>query len=396
MNKHLLTWNAHFSLVVIGIALTALGPTLPFIIQEYDLSLTAAGLVLTLVSLGRLISVFFSGGLSDRIGRKPVISLGTGLIALGALGYGSSPTWIGHLLSAMIVGAGVGMLDGGTNSLITDLYTEKRGFALNRLHVFFGVGALLGPLVAALLLNSLNSWRAVFWTVAAVGALCTLTSALLAYPAISGSRKLSHQEVRQAKRVFLTAREFWLLSGIMFMYTGIGNTITGWVNKFLGDELTATVLAASTVLALYNVGITVGRMICSYITERIGYPRTLLICAVGGFVFVSLAVLIRNLCWIAVSFWLSGVFLAGLFPTAVAYGTGLFPDLRGTLSGYLITSAALGGMVMPLIIGAFSDVVGLSLGMTGITFFGLLLVGVAAGLQRPVTRSRHHIRTTAQ
>lgn len=385
VDRRWLTWNAHFSLVVIGIAITALGPAMPFLIEEYNISLAQAGLVMTFLSLGRLMTVSLAGGWSDRVGRKPVMVLGAAGIGIGAMGFAISPVWIGQLLSVFVVGGGLGMLDGGANSLITDLYTQKRGFALNRLHVFFGVGALAGPLLAALMINLFGSWRAAFYLVAAAAAVSTLTSALPAYPDAQIGKGISRETIRNAKKRFLAAREFWLLSGVMFMYTGIGNTVVGWVNKYLGDELTASVLAASTVLAMYHVGITVGRMACSYVSERIGYARTLLVCAVGGFGFITLAVLTQQLWWITLSFWMTGIFLAGLFPTAVAYGTGLFPDLRGTLSGYLITSAALGGMVMPLIIGAFSDLVGLRLGMLGVSFFGLLLVFIALGLQTPST-----------
>ena len=355
---------------------------MPSVIGEYGISLATAGMVFTAQGLGRIVAVFSTSSWSDRVGRKPVMRLGGILTVIGAIGYGISPIWFGNILSAVVLGAGSGMLDGASNALVSDLYTEKRGLALNRLHVFFGLGSLIGPLVAALFLGIGNYWRLLFLVIAAMAGAHVVFSSSQSYPEVSIGKGNNQDHVTQARKTLLTSPEFWLLSGIMFTYSGMGGTIVGWVNTYLSDKLTVTVLLASVVLALYNVGLTMGRLIWGGVSERVGYPRTLLICALGGLVFVTSAVIGRQLWWIAISFWLTGFFLAGLFPTAVAHGTGLFSQLTGTVSGYMITAASLGGMILPFLVGALSDVVGLRLGMLAAPFFGIAQLVLAASLQR--------------
>ena len=359
-----------------------IGPVMPSVIGEYQISLATAGMVFTALGLGKIVAVFSTSSWSDRVGRKPVMRLGGILMVIGAIGYGISPVWFGHILSAVVLGAGSGMLDGASNALVSDLYTEKRGLALNRLHVFFGLGSLIGPLVAAFFLGVVHSWRLLFVTIAAMAGAHAIFASSQSYPEVRIAQGSNEAQVAQARKTILTSPEFWLLSGIMFTYSGMGGTIVGWVNTYLSDKLTVTVLAASVVLALYNVGLTMGRLIWGGVSERVGYPRTLLICALGGLAFVTSAVLGRQLWLIAISFWLTGLFLAGLFPTAVAHGTGLFSQLTGTVSGYMITAAALGGMLLPFLVGALSDVVGLRLGMLAAPFFGIAQLVLAASLQR--------------
>ena len=382
MNRESLTGTANLSLVLIGLIGNIIGPVMPSVIGEYGISLATAGMVFTAQGLGRIVAVFSTSSWSDRVGRKPVMRLGGILTVIGAIGYGISPIWFGNILSAVVLGAGSGMLDGASNALVSDLYTEKRGLALNRLHVFFGLGSLIGPLVAALFLGIGNYWRLLFLVIAAMAGAHVVFSSSQSYPEVSIGKGNNQDHVTQARKTLLTSPEFWLLSGIMFTYSGMGGTIVGWVNTYLSDKLTVTVLLASVVLALYNVGLTVGRLIWGGVSERVGYPRTLLICALGGLVFVTSAVLGRQLWWIAISFWLTGFFLAGLFPTAVAHGTGLFSQLTGTVSGYMITAASLGGMILPFLVGALSDVVGLRLGMLAAPFFGIAQLVLAASLQR--------------
>ncbi|MGI6567494.1 MAG: MFS transporter [Firmicutes bacterium] len=382
MDLRSLTWLSYISLVLNGFVLNALGPVMPIVIKEYGLTLAAAGTVFTSQGLGRLLSVFLSSSWSDRVGRRPVFRLGGILTFTGAGIYAVSPGWPGQIAGAAIFGAGLGMLDGVSNALISDMYAESRGLALNRLHLFFGVGSLVGPLVAAFFLGVLNSWRVLFLCVALAAAAHFFFASKQVYPEAAGGKKLGHEELKAGRARILSSPEFWLLSGIMFTYSGIGHIISGWVNTYLSGELAATVFIASLILTLYNVGIAVGRLFWGNVSERIGYPATLLVCALGGFVFGTSAVLVRQLWLVGVSFTLTGVFLAGLFPLAVACGTSLFPQLIGTVSGYLITGASLGGMLLPFLVGAVSDVVGLRFGMLAAPFFGIIQVALAVSLHR--------------
>ena len=382
MNPAALTWIANLSLVLIGVVGNLMGPIMPEVIREYGLTLTAAGMVFTSQGFGRIVSVFLTSSWSDRVGRKPVLRLGGVLMAAGAIGFGLSPTWMGQILSATVMGAGSGMLDGASNSLVSDLHTEKRGLALNRLHVFFGIGSLIGPLVAAFFLGVVQSWRILYGFVALLAGAHAIFASSQVYPEVSGQKGQSEEQLKAVRSSVLTSPEFWMLSGIMFTYSGMGGIIVGWMNTYLSNELTASVLAASSVLALYNVGLTAGRMVWGGVSERAGYTKTLIMCSAGGLVFVTSAVLARQFWWIASSFWLTGFFVAGLFPTAVAYGTGLFAQLTGTVTGYMITIASLGGMLLPLLVGALSDAVGLGVGMLAAPFFGVIQLTLAATLRR--------------
>ena len=148
MDLRSLTWLSYISLVLNGFVLNALGPVMPIVIKEYGLTLAAAGTVFTSQGLGRLLSVFLSSSWSDRVGRRPVFRLGGILTFTGAGIYAVSPGWPGQIAGAAIFGAGLGMLDGVSNALISDMYAESRGLALNS--STFSLGWFtMGPLVAA-------------------------------------------------------------------------------------------------------------------------------------------------------------------------------------------------------------------------------------------------------
>ena len=89
MNRRALAWVGYSSLVLNGLVGNVLGPVMPMIIEEYGLTLAAAGQFSHSQGLGRLLSVFLSSSWSDRVGRKLIV-LGGILSCIGAFIYAAS------------------------------------------------------------------------------------------------------------------------------------------------------------------------------------------------------------------------------------------------------------------------------------------------------------------
>src|SRR5918995_1469943 len=101
------------------------------------------------------------GLLTERLGRRIVLPVAIGLIAVGVTGLGTVPTWTLFLAFAIPFGFGAGAIDGGTNGLVLDLYPQSRGRALNLLHLFFSLGALASPLVIGRVVEAGAAWQSV-------------------------------------------------------------------------------------------------------------------------------------------------------------------------------------------------------------------------------------------
>ena len=71
------------------------------------------------------------------------------LFTAGLAGLAVSPGLAGLLSAGFFLGLANGGIDIGANALIVELNRERTASALNYLHVLFGVGALLGPLIVS-------------------------------------------------------------------------------------------------------------------------------------------------------------------------------------------------------------------------------------------------------
>jgi MFS family permease len=111
------------------------------------------GLIASAFALAQFATNFMWGWLSDKIGRKPIILLGTFLTAAGFVMFGFCRT----LWQAILVQAFMGLVNGNQGVVstclgeITDRSNQSRAFKY--LPVIYGIGGITGPIVGGLLVS---------------------------------------------------------------------------------------------------------------------------------------------------------------------------------------------------------------------------------------------------
>ena len=114
------------------------------------------GTIASAFALAQLMTNFFWGWLSDKIGRKPVILTGTLLTAACFLAFGFCKT----LWQAIVVQALMGLVNGNQGVVstclgeITDRSNQSKAFTY--LPVLYGIGGITGPVIGGLLVSKTN------------------------------------------------------------------------------------------------------------------------------------------------------------------------------------------------------------------------------------------------
>jgi len=140
-------------------ALNSIGPYLPQMVSTFpDVDQGQAGLYVGLVAsafaLAQFATSFFWGWFSDRIGRKPVVLMGTIFTAAGFVAFGFCKT----LWQAVLVQVVIGLVNGNQGIVstclgeITDRSNQSNAFIY--LPVVYGLGGITGPLVGGLLVSN--------------------------------------------------------------------------------------------------------------------------------------------------------------------------------------------------------------------------------------------------
>ena len=154
-------------------------PSLPAIGRELGAGPGHVQLTLSMFFVGACIGQLTYGPLSDRYGRKPMLLIGVSTYVAASAVLATAGD-----IGTMVVGRFLQALGGGAATVIARAAARDRfegieaARALSTLMLIMGAAPLLAPSLGALILKFAD-WRAIFWVLAAYGALALLAVVLL-------------------------------------------------------------------------------------------------------------------------------------------------------------------------------------------------------------------------
>lgn len=128
-------------------------PLLPFYAQEFQASAVTIGLLYSVYSFMQLIFSPVWGSLSDRIGRRPIMLLSTfgAVIAYIIFGFAGSLTVL--FLSRIVAGVMGGNISTAQAYIADVTTTADRAKGMGLIGAAFGIGFVVGPAMATLLIH---------------------------------------------------------------------------------------------------------------------------------------------------------------------------------------------------------------------------------------------------
>lgn len=412
----------------IGTAAVLIPSVMPFITDEYmatGLTLTAIGLIFPARAVGGILGNLLAGIASDRLGYSKLVWIAALALAASMVLVAGAGLWLLFLAGFALISIVQASLTTGINAMVADANRDGRARALNVLHGVYAVGATISPLVFAVVLEQGVPWR---WTMAATGLIWLLygAGALLLVRRISPSTAppagpaapaagepaqaqgpeqkktpkggvmasiLSSvwaelQDVLSANWGMLRNAGFLALFLIAFIYNGVAFSLLGWVALFMQESAGFSTFSSISMISVFYVALTAGRFLCAAYAERLGYAATLLILAVGLALTYPLVIFSTTAAPLVIGIFLTGLTLSGLFPTALAYGTRLYPQHSGSVTGVLNVAMTIGTMLPPLWTAVFSDIWSFQTAL-GINYtMALLLLAVCLYLTRLEPRTK--------
>lgn len=376
MNKNsvwLWTIGAFFAFLVFGFSDNLKGATLPALLQDLQLNYSLGGTILLGAYIGFMIATLLTGFIADAVGKKVVLLMAGGCLALGVGGYSTFTSPIALTLSMTVLGFGLGALELGCNALIVELHPADKGRYLNLMSVMHGMGSMLAPLFAGWLLSTSVSWRTVYrWDFLPIFLLIVYFT-LARYPRVNNSQSDKIDFKHLGKTAFST-RMLWFYAAIT-LYVAAELGIASWIVEFLQKIRGQSVTQSTQALSLFFGLMMIGRFLGSFVVERLGYLKSILFAALAA--SASVAAGLFGPTWLAFALPASGFFLSIIFPTITAAASEGHHENTNTILGLLFTFAGFGGMVGPWTLGLASDWLGISAGFSLNLLFALLTAGSA-------------------
>ena len=389
--------------------------------DDYGLTAEQVGRAFGPAFWGFAVAMFAGGYFIDIVKTKTIVWLAFVLHLVGIVLLLLAKDYTSLFISNVFIGLGNGSVEAACNPLVATLFPEKKTKMLNRFHVWFPGGIVIGSLLAALVMDSLNlPWQVLvallFIPLAIygflflgqkipetervstgvtykemmrnVGAPITITLAVIfmilvaTTPSISAAITANYWipiiivgvialfiivEGRAVNKISLL---FPFIFGCMLLTASTELGTTQWINALLADNGIHPMIILAVVTGLMAVG----RYFAGGLIHRLNPPGVLLgsaVFSVAGLYLLSIS-----------SGPIMTVISAAVFAVGVCY---FWPTMIGVASEYVPKSGALGmsilggagfvatSMVLP-IMGKSIETAGAAMTLRNMTILPLILV----------------------
>jgi fucose permease len=351
---------AYAAFVLVGLNAGVNGVLLAAQMGDYGVSRATIGLTFFTGSAGFVLAGITAGALIHRFGIRFGVATGGCGYALAALYAGTRPAFVALVVLQIAIGYGTGLLESVLNVELSALPGATT--LLNRLHGFFGVGALLGPPLAAAIVAA-ASWPTVMLVLGAVAIPLTAGFLIVHPPTGPDPAEPGPQSPDPEGRTGLAVRQRGVLLGaaLLTVYVGLEIGVGNWAFGYLVGARGQAAAVAGYVVSGYWFGLTAGRFLLSPIVTRLGFTAAGLmrICLAGVTLVTALTWLLPGTIAAAAGLVLLGFFLGPIFPTTMA----IVPRLTSArlvpaAIGVMNAGSVVGGSAFPWLAGAIAGVAG--------------------------------------
>jgi fucose permease len=347
---------AYAAFVLVGVNAGVNGVLLAAQMDDYAVSRATLGLTFFAGSAGFLLAGLTAGTLVHRFGSRITLASGGGVFVLSTLYAGTRPAFVAFVVLQIGSGYAMGVLESVLNAYLSALPGATT--LLNRLHGFFGAGALIGPPLAAWIVTA-ASWPAVMLVLAAAAVPMTALFLLFYPPAGSDPAARKPEQPPSGGLTRLALRQSGVLLGaaLLAVYVGLEIGVGNWAFGYLVDARGQGESLAGYAVSGYWFGLTAGRFLLSPLVTRLGLgPAGLMhLCLAGVTVVTALTWLLPGTAAATAGLVLLGFFLGPIFPTTMAVVPRLTTErLVPTSIGILNAGSVVGGSSLPWLAGAIA------------------------------------------
>jgi fucose permease len=369
INKPTITFASFAAIALNGVAFTFMGVSLPSLQAQFRISIEQAGTLMASFQTGLTILTLLGGILSDRFCREWIIAIGCILLGVGSFLLCIVPSFELSLMVVWSMGAGIGFILSGSNTLLVSLYTSYKGTILNIHHVFFGVGAIIGPALMGILVIQGNHWRSGY---IGLGIILLLLCSIFVFsenkmPVTGGGHSPGNNNIMN----LLRDRKFLVILVVNFLTMGSQVVIMLFGAIFLVQAKQCSLGETGAALSVFSIFIVLGRILCGRLALTMKHASIVLVLVWSQAVMLFLMWKGDGV-FVLVILAISGVTFSGTYPTLLALTSVLFPEREGTSLGLLSTMGGLGSIVMCWVTGYVAGLTNIGFGFI-VTFLACLI-----------------------
>ncbi|CAO3622393.1 unnamed protein product [Cunninghamella echinulata] len=267
---------------------------------------------------------------------------------------------------AMVIqGSALGWMNASINVYIANLPSST--LLLNILHAFYGIGALISPLIGTWLLANHLSWKGIYIFLLCI-AMMNFILITIGFKNVNfdeDHKKENDEEDNDDDDATIRRKAIFnpmTLLGALYIltYAGVEVCVGGWSYTYLKDGLHGNPITMGRVVSGYWTGLAVGRLVLGWFTGKYGEKPM-----ISLFTTIAAALLITT--WVVPILWVNcvciilvGFFIGPFFPSCVSLASKVLPrKMHPTAIGFMSAFGAGGGALFPFLLGQIAEFIGI-------------------------------------
>lgn len=373
----------YIAFISLGLPDSLLGSAWPVMYEALGVSVSSAGVISMVIAGGTILSSLMSDRLIRRFGTGLVTTVSVALTAAALLGFSISDSFWQLCLWGIPYGLGAGSVDAALNNFVALHYKSRH---MSWLHCFWGIGATLGPVIMGWCLTGGWKWNGGYRTIGLMQVVLVI-GLMASLPLWKKAGASGAAEETEGKR--LTLPEILRLPGAkpmmtaFFCYCALETTTGLWASSYMVLNRGIDAETAAKWASLFYFGITAGRFLCGFVSDRAGDRRMVRWGQIAAGLGVLLVLLPLGNAVLFAGLILIGIGCAPIFPsllheTPVNFGS----ENSQSIMGLQMASAYVGTTFMPPLFGLLAEKVSIRLYPVFLLVFVLLMTAMVERVNR--------------
>lgn len=311
-----------------------------FLAGQWGAGIEKVTLIAAALGLGRLITLPFSGPISDKLGRKVSIIIGIVLYALFFIGIAFSPNVQIAYIAAICGGAANSFLDTGIIPACVEILKPNSGLATMLTKLFISTAQLLLPFMLGAVAATTLSYSLLMYICAAALILLGVLAMVVKLPRAEQNETGEKPSfLKQLKQIKITVESTALII-IGFTCTA---TFQLWLNcaQTFGKDI-AGMSDPSAMQTYYSMGTIIAIIVTSVLVNKFKPVRFLVLYPAIATIMLVLVYAVRTpfIC-LAGAFVVGYSAAGGVLQLATATVNDLFPTIKGTITSVIMIASSL-------------------------------------------------------
>ncbi|MCL2704546.1 MAG: MFS transporter [Defluviitaleaceae bacterium] len=377
----------YVAFISLGLPDSLLGAAWPSMQGQMGVPWSFAGIISMIIAGGTIVSSLLSDRLTKKFGAGLVTAVSVLMTAAALFGFSLSDSFWMLCVWAIPYGLGAGAVDAALNNYVALHYASRH---MNWLHCFWGVGASISPYIMGYCLTNGLGWNSGYRTVSIIQ--ISLTFILIASLPVWKKQKSSLTNEKTPSHT-LKLSQIVRIKGVKFIipaffaYCALEQTAGLWASSFLVLNRGVSLETAARYASFFFLGITAGRFLSGFISDKIGDRNMIRI----GIVITALGIFAV---WLPIApnwLCLNGLIIIGLgcapvYPSIIhATPANFGKENSQAIVGVQMASAYTGTTLMPPLFGLIADNASIAIYPAFLLILAVLMLVMTEKLNKTVS-----------